>query len=54
MSNDKIAFQLRIDTSLHTRLKEISDLELRSLNAQIEFFLIKGVEWYDRTNHQID
>jgi hypothetical protein len=44
----KIAMQIRLDELTHERLKVIADKELRSLNAQMEYFIIKGIEqWED-------
>lgn len=40
----KIALQLRLEEETHSKLKEIADKELRSLNAQIEYFILKGIE----------
>lgn len=47
---EKIALQLRIDEEIHKKVKIVSEKELRSLNAQLEYFIIKGVEEYFKTN----
>ena len=39
----KIALQLRLDEELHQKVKEIADKELRSINAQLEYFILKGI-----------
>lgn len=55
MSDVKVALQVRLDFETHRRLKEISELELRSLNAQIEYFILKGIERFDwEKEHQFD
>lgn len=48
----KVALQLRLEEETHAKLKEISEKELRSLNAQIEYFILKGIENYERENFQ--
>ena len=42
----KQATQIRIDEELFLDIKSISEMELRTLNAQIEYFLIQGVDEY--------
>ena len=46
MANKKVALQLRLDEVLHTRLKDIAEKEMRSLNAEMEYLLMKGVGRY--------
>jgi len=38
---EKIQITLRIDTDIYNKLKAISEIERRSLNSQIEYFLEK-------------
>ncbi len=45
----KISLQLRLDENLHKELKLIADKELRSLNSQIEYFILKGVEEFKKS-----
>lgn len=52
--NDKVALQLRLDAGVHAELKSISEQEMRSLNAQIEYFLLRCIEWYRKQDHQIN
>ena len=54
MTNKKIAFQLRVDKQAHAKLQQIAEKELRSLNAQIEYFIAKGIERYEQENGAID
>jgi hypothetical protein len=51
MADSKIALQLRLDETAHKKLKLISEKELRSLNAQFEYFIIKGIEEYEKQNN---
>ena len=44
----KQATQIRIDEELFLDLKSIAEDELRTLNAQIEYFLLHGVQGYYR------
>ena len=54
MVSNRIALQVRFDESTHSKLKQISELELRSLNAQIEYFVIKGIQKYENDNGPLD
>lgn len=49
----KISLQLRIDETAHKKLKILSSKELRSLNSQIEYFILKGIEQYEKENNII-
>lgn len=51
--NSRIAFQVRIDEDTHKKLKYISDKELRNLNSQLEYFLVKGIEQFEKENGTI-
>ncbi len=48
MAGRKIALQLRLDEKVHSKLKIIAEKELRSLNAQLEYFIKLGVESYEK------
>ena len=50
----KTATQIRLDEDTHKKLKHISEKELRSLNAQMEYFILKGIEAFEETNGFID
>jgi len=39
MPSDKKAFPLRLDPALHAAIARLAGVELRSVNAQIEFLL---------------
>jgi hypothetical protein len=43
----KIASQMRYDEVLYEKTKIIVEKEFRSTNAQIEYFMKKGVEAYE-------
>jgi len=46
----KIATQFRIDEDIYDRIKMIADIERRSINAQMEYFLEKSVAQYESEN----
>lgn len=48
----KVSLQLRLEEETHAKLKEISEKELRSLNAQIEYFILYGIANYEREHPQ--
>ena len=50
----KVAMQIRLDEDTHRKLKVISEKELRSLNAQMEYFIIKGIEAFEDEYGYID
>lgn len=49
----KIALQVRLDENTHQKLKKISENELRSLNAQLEYFVIQGIKSYESSHGDI-
>ena len=53
MSVTKAAFQLRLDEKAHQKVKQIAEREFRSLNAQLEYFIVKGIEQYERENGEL-
>ena len=53
MSVSKSAFQLRLDEKAHQKVKQIAMREFRSLNAQLEYFIVKGIEQYERENGEL-
>lgn len=44
----KLATQIRLDESMHKKVKFIAEKELRSLNSQMEYFILKGIEDYEK------
>ncbi len=46
MAKDKVALQIRLDEATYDLLKGIAEDEMRSLNAQMEYFIKKGAEQY--------
>lgn len=46
----KIALQIRLDATTHQKLKAIAESELRSLNAQLEYFVLQGIKEYEKTH----
>lgn len=52
MASNKVALQVRFDEHTYVKLKQISTDELRSLNAQIEYFVIKGIQQYEEQHNE--
>lgn len=50
---NRIATQIRIDEKLHAKTKIIAQKESRNLNSQIEYFIKKGIEQYEKENGEI-
>lgn len=44
----RIATQIRINESIYKKVKHIAHQESRNTNAQIEYFMKKGVEAYEK------
>lgn len=53
MTKSRIATQIRLDEEIHAKLKYIAETELRSLNAQMEYFILGAVEYYEQVNGTI-
>lgn len=43
----RIATQVRLDETTYQKMKVIARLESRNTNAQLEYFMKKGVEAYE-------
>ena len=54
MSKSKVALQLRISETTHKKVKIISGKKLRSINSQFEYFILKGVEEYEKHHGKIN
>ncbi len=50
----KVATQIRLDEVTHAKLKCIAEKELRSLNAEMEYLILKGIEAYEEQYGLID
>lgn len=50
----KVATQMRYELELYEKTKIIAEAELRSLNAQIEYFMKKGIEAYEKEHGPIN
>lgn len=46
--------QIRVNETILDKTKIIAELENRNMNSQIEFFLKKGVEQYEKEHGVID
>lgn len=44
MAEKKVATQIRLEESLYELVKSIAEEEMRSLNAQMEYFIKAGAE----------
>lgn len=44
MAKGKIALQIRLDETVYELVKGIAEEEMRSLNAQMEYFIKMGAE----------
>ena len=53
-NDDKIAFTFRVDTTAYEKSKKIAKKELRSVNSQLEYFILKAVEQYETDNGEIN
>lgn len=53
MRGAKVAFQLRLDETAHQKVRIIANKELRSLNAQIEYFIYHGITEYEKEHGAI-
>jgi hypothetical protein len=49
-ATSKSASQIRLDESVFAKVKAIAQKELRTMNAQMEYFIVKGIEQYEREN----
>lgn len=49
----KVPTQMRYDADLYVKTRIIADAELRSINAQIEYFMKKGIEAYEKEHGEI-
>lgn len=47
-SGGKVATQMRYDEILYEKTKVIAENEMRTINAQIEYFMKKGIEAYEK------
>ena len=48
--DDKVAFTFRVDSTAYEKSKVIAKNELRSVNSQIEYFVLLGVKQYEKEN----
>ena len=45
---ERVFSQMRIEKTLHSKLRIIASRESRSINAQIEYFAQQGVDRYEK------
>ena len=53
VKQDKIPLMLRIDETIHKKIKYASEKEVRSLNGQIEYYIIKGLADFEKEYGEI-
>ena len=53
MSASKAAFRLRLDEKAQQKAKQIAEQEFRSLNTQLEYFIVKSRERFKRENGEL-
>lgn len=53
MATNKIPTMLRLPAELHKKIKKLSDIECRSMNAEIEFAISKYISEYESKNGPI-
>jgi len=46
----KTATQIRLEDEVYNKLKLVAEKEIRSINAQMEYFIVKGIEEFERNN----
>ena len=51
---NRMATQIRVDKTLYQKAKIIARQENRNTNSQIEYFIRKGVEAYEKLNGTIN
>ena len=49
----RVSTQLRLEETAHYKSKIIAEKECRPLNSQFEYFIIKGVERFEKENGPI-
>ena len=53
MDLSKISTNFRIDEYIYEKTKILASKEKHSINSQMEYFLLKGVEAYEKTHGEI-
>ena len=53
MKEKEVSIQFRMRQSTHEKLKVVAEKEMRSLNGQIEYFAIKGIEEFEKNYGEI-
>ena len=54
MKEIEVSIQFRMPENIHAKLKKISQSQLRSLNAQILFFVREGIRQYENESGEIE
>ena len=53
MDISKMSTNFRIDETAYKKVKIIAKNENRSINSQMEYFVIKGIKEYEKENDKI-
>lgn len=53
MDLSKISTNFRIDETVYKKTKVIAKAENRSINSQLEYFVMRGVKEYEKNNGEI-
>lgn len=51
---NRVVTQCRFEASLYAKLKIIADRERRPSNSQIEYYIAKGIQEYEREHGPIE
>ena len=54
MATSKIPTMLRLPETIHGKIKQLAQLEHRSLNMEIEYALSKYIDEYEKANGAIE
>ena len=53
MKQDKIPLTLRLDENIHLKLRYAAEKDFRSLNAQIEYYIMRGLSEFEKEHGEI-
>ena len=54
MDLSKVSTNFRIDEHIYEKTKKIASKEKRSINSQMEYFVLKGVDAYEKAHGKIE
>lgn len=53
MKNPKVSIQYRMEEETHAKLKAIANAEKRSINSQIDYFVLRGIEAFEKEHGKL-